>query len=45
MCHEMMITQVNEIFDHNMKITDPKVNERLARHIQDFIHFTEVTRG
>ncbi len=44
MCHEMMITNINEIFDHNMVITDIKIKERLARHIADFIGFAESNR-
>jgi chromate reductase len=43
-CHEMMITQVDEIFDQDMQITDTKVKARLSRHINDFILFTEKAR-
>lgn len=38
-CHEMMITDVNNIFDDEKKIIDEKVNERLQRHIGSFAEF------
>lgn len=44
-CHEMMITQVDEIFDQNMQIIDAKVKIRLSRHINDFILFTKKARS
>jgi chromate reductase len=37
--HEMMITDVNNIFDEYMHITDDMVKERLQRHINGFIEF------
>lgn len=40
-CHEMMITDVNEIFDHEMQIIDEKVLRRLERHIEDFKKFSK----
>jgi len=40
-CHEMMITQVNEIFDEEMNIVDTKVLRRLNSHVADFINFTK----
>jgi len=40
-CHEMMITQVNEIFDDEMNISSTKILERLDRHVTDFIGFAE----
>lgn len=40
-CHEMMVTQVNEIFDDEMIITHAKTLERVERHVNDFISFTE----
>ena len=42
-CHEMMITQVNDIFDNDMNIHDAKTRERLERHVSDFIAFTRNT--
>ena len=39
-CHEMMITDVNRLFDEDMKINDNKVLSRLERHISDFIAFS-----
>lgn len=38
-CHEMMITDVNNIFDDHLHMTDEKVIERLQRHINGFIEF------
>ncbi|TCS39763.1 NADPH-dependent FMN reductase [Reinekea marinisedimentorum] len=38
-CHEMMITDVNNIFDEHMHIVDAKVNERLQRHVSSFVEF------
>jgi len=43
-CHEMMITQVNEIFDKEMNISNTKTLERLDRHVTDFIEFTKRTQ-
>ncbi|NRB39615.1 MAG: NAD(P)H-dependent oxidoreductase [Pseudomonadales bacterium] len=40
-CHEMMITQVSEIFDKEMNISNAKTLERLDRHVTDFIEFTK----
>lgn len=40
-CHEMMITNIDDIFNQDMKITDVKVLERLNRHILNFIEFTK----
>ena len=40
-CHEMMITGVDKIFDQEMKITDQNVVRRLERHVEGFIRFSE----
>lgn len=45
LCHEMMITQVNDIFDKEMNISDAKVLERLGRHVNDFIEFASREQG
>lgn len=39
-CHEMMITQANEIFDEHWILSDKKIMNRLERHITDFLSFT-----
>lgn len=39
LCHEMMITGVDAIFDDKGVITDQKVQARLQRHIADFLQF------
>ena len=41
MCHEMMITHVDEIFDQNMNISDHKTFSRLERHSRNFIQFAQ----
>ncbi|MCR8923826.1 NAD(P)H-dependent oxidoreductase [Dasania sp. GY-MA-18] len=43
-CHEMMITQVDQIFDEAMTISDPKIMARLDRHVSDFINMVERVR-
>lgn len=40
-CHEMMITGVNKIFDEEMKLIDKNVLRRLERHVTEFISFSE----
>jgi chromate reductase len=40
MCHEMMVTNIDNIFDQNMNVVDTKVLTRLERHVNDFIRFS-----
>jgi chromate reductase len=35
--HEMMVTEVKDIFDAQMQLTDARTRERLQRHIGDFL--------
>ncbi len=42
-CHEMMVTNIDNIFDKNMNILDIKVLARLERHVNDFIRFANNT--
>lgn len=38
-CHDMMITGVDHIFDDHMSIVDAQVSKRLRSHINGFIDF------
>lgn len=44
-CHEMMIPQVDQIFDGHMKLVDNKVQQRLARHLDSFINYIAMLKS
>lgn len=37
--HEMMIPEVKEKFDELLCLTDDHTRKRIARHLEDFVHF------
>lgn len=39
-CHEMLISQVDTIFDEQMTLVDEKVLNRLQRHCEQFVTFS-----
>lgn len=41
MSHEMMITGINAALDAEGRLTDPRIRERLQRHVLDFADFVE----
>ena len=43
MCHEMMISDVDAIFDRHMNVSDAQVRERLSRHVSGFVEFIEAS--
>ncbi len=40
LCHEMMITHIDQIVNPAMNITDVNILNRLERHVNDFVTFT-----
>jgi len=41
LCHEMMISGVDKIFNHDMNISNSSVSTRLERHVEAFIQFSK----
>ena len=39
LCHEMMVTGVDQKFDENLELVDDKTSERIRRHLASFIEF------
>lgn len=39
LCHEMMVTGVDQKFGHDLELTDDKTLERIRRHLSSFIDF------
>ena len=44
-CHEMMVTDVDKVFDSRMVVTNGLVLTRLERHVHDFIAFAQANRS
>jgi len=39
LCHEMMVTGVDQKFSQDLELTDDKTSERIRRHLSSFIEF------